>query len=82
VPAQERGWATLLILERFEPSAALTYIASHVDAVIVGDEASAREVKALTGMDATVRAKPSVADVLTAARASPRALSRVVLGIG
>jgi hypothetical protein len=81
VPAQQAGWSTVLVTGNREPSAALTYLASVVDAVVVPDDLAARALEAVAGVRATVRADASPSDLLAAARAAPPAVARVVLGI-
>jgi len=81
VPAQQAGWSTVLVTSDHQPSAAFTYLASVVDAVVVPDGAAARAAEAATGVRATVRANASPRDALAIARAAPPALTRVVLGI-
>jgi hypothetical protein len=81
VPAQQDGWTTGLIVSHAEASPALSYLATHGDAVLVPTESDARAIQDLTGITATVLVDPSPLDLVDARRSGERALPRAVLGI-
>jgi len=81
VPAQQDGWSTAVVLGDVVPSATLTYLSTHADAVFVRTEEAARLLEAATGVRPLVRDPVLPGDVVEARRSLAPAIPRQILGI-